>query len=46
MILTQLGMSAPILEGIIEDDPLHHIPTYAKERPNVEFEPKNNGIFG
>ncbi|KAI9170590.1 Multicopper oxidase [Paramyrothecium foliicola] len=40
-----LGMSAPIVEGILPNDPVH-IPASAINRPHVKFEPKNNGVFG
>ncbi|KZL70549.1 multicopper oxidase [Colletotrichum tofieldiae] len=40
-----LGMSAPILEGIMADDPAK-FPESAVNRPHVDFEPKNDGVFG
>ncbi|KAF6843606.1 multicopper oxidase [Colletotrichum musicola] len=40
-----LGMSAPIMEGILPDDPAQY-PSSAVGRPHVEFEPKNDGVFG
>ncbi|TDZ14868.1 Laccase abr2 [Colletotrichum orbiculare MAFF 240422] len=40
-----LGMSAPIMEGILPNDPVD-FPTSAVNRPHVEFEPKNDGVFG
>ncbi|KAI6260084.1 hypothetical protein MCOR27_002778 [Pyricularia oryzae] len=40
-----LGMSAPILEGILPNDPAQFPESVAK-RPHVEFEPKNDGVFG
>ncbi|KAM6529455.1 hypothetical protein FALCPG4_007591 [Fusarium falciforme] len=40
-----LGMTVPILEGITAENPLE-IPEEVLGRPHVEFEPKNDGIFG
>ncbi|RMJ09294.1 hypothetical protein CDV36_011071 [Fusarium kuroshium] len=40
-----LGMTVPILEGITAENPIE-IPKEALDRPHVEFEPKNDGIFG
>ncbi|KAI1871212.1 uncharacterized protein JN550_004657 [Neoarthrinium moseri] len=40
-----LGMSAPILEGITVDDPIS-VPSSAMHRPHVQFDPKNDGVFG
>ncbi|TLS29909.1 hypothetical protein PpBr36_02207 [Pyricularia pennisetigena] len=40
-----LGMSAPILEGISPDDPAE-FPEWVARRPHIEFEPKNDGVFG
>ncbi|RSL49529.1 hypothetical protein CEP54_012376 [Fusarium duplospermum] len=40
-----LGMTVPILEGITAKTPIE-IPEEAFDRPHVEFEPKNDGIFG
>ncbi|GKT50103.1 multicopper oxidase GIP1 [Colletotrichum spaethianum] len=40
-----LGMSAPIMEGILPDDPVK-FPESAVNRPHVDFEPKNDGVFG
>ncbi|KAK1449474.1 hypothetical protein CMEL01_08789 [Colletotrichum melonis] len=40
-----LGMSAPIMEGILSSDPAE-FPESAINRPHVEFEPKNDGVFG
>ncbi|OHE99676.1 hypothetical protein CORC01_05034 [Colletotrichum orchidophilum] len=40
-----LGMSAPIMEGILSSDPVE-FPESAINRPHVEFEPKNDGVFG
>ncbi|KXH65544.1 hypothetical protein CSAL01_02943 [Colletotrichum salicis] len=40
-----LGMSAPIMEGILSSDPAE-FPASAVNRPHVEFEPKNDGVFG
>ncbi|EXF84979.1 hypothetical protein CFIO01_02192 [Colletotrichum fioriniae PJ7] len=40
-----LGMSAPIMEGILSSDPAE-FPESAVNRPHVEFEPKNDGVFG
>ncbi|KAL0933699.1 multicopper oxidase [Colletotrichum truncatum] len=40
-----LGMSAPIMEGILPNDPAE-FPSSAANRPHVEFEPKNDGVFG
>ncbi|KAI6373041.1 hypothetical protein MCOR25_003571 [Pyricularia grisea] len=40
-----LGMSAPILEGILPNDPAEFPESVAK-RPHVKFEPKNDGVFG
>ncbi|RSL99250.1 hypothetical protein CDV31_012259 [Fusarium ambrosium] len=40
-----LGMTVPILEGITAENPIE-IPEEALDRPHVEFEPKNDGIFG
>ncbi|KAK2063681.1 Cupredoxin [Colletotrichum caudatum] len=40
-----LGMSAPIMEGIMPDDPVT-LPESAVKRPHVDFEPKNDGVFG
>ncbi|GJD01423.1 multicopper oxidase [Colletotrichum higginsianum] len=40
-----LGMSAPIMEGILADDPVK-LPESAVNRPHVVFEPKNDGVFG
>ncbi|KAK1985309.1 Cupredoxin [Colletotrichum cereale] len=40
-----LGMSAPIMEGIMADD-LVKFPKSAVSQPHVEFEPKNDGVFG
>ncbi|KAF3013563.1 hypothetical protein E8E14_010796 [Neopestalotiopsis sp. 37M] len=39
-----LGMSAPILEGITAEDPIK-VPTSAMNRPHIDFEPKNDGVF-
>ncbi|KAG8168475.1 hypothetical protein KVR01_001224 [Diaporthe batatas] len=40
-----LGMAAPLLEGM--DNNTHaEIPDDARNLPHVEFEPKNDGIFG
>lgn len=41
----QLGMSAPIMEGILPNDPANY-PTFAANQPHVDFEPKNDGVFG
>jgi hypothetical protein len=41
----QLGMSAPILEGITEDTPIK-VPESVVNRPHVEFKPAHDGIFG
>lgn len=38
-------MSAPILEGITAEDPIE-VPTSAMNRPHIDFEPKNDGVFG
>lgn len=38
-------MSVPILEGLTPED-FVSVPAYAADRPHVEFEPKNDGIFG
>lgn len=38
-------MSAPIMEGILSSDPAE-FPESAVNRPHVEFEPKNDGVFG
>ncbi|KAJ4200830.1 hypothetical protein NW759_015806 [Fusarium solani] len=35
----------PILEGITAENPIE-IPEEVLDRPHVEFEPKNDGIFG
>ncbi|KAK2001456.1 Cupredoxin [Colletotrichum falcatum] len=40
-----LGMSAPIMEGIMVDDPVT-LPESAVKQPHVDFEPKNDGVFG
>ncbi|KAK1659197.1 Cupredoxin [Colletotrichum godetiae] len=40
-----LGMSAPIMEGILSSDPAE-FPESAINRPHVEFKPKNDGVFG
>ncbi|KAK1857061.1 multicopper oxidase [Colletotrichum chrysophilum] len=40
-----LGMSAPIMEGILPTDPANY-PTFAANQPHVDFEPKNDGVFG
>ncbi|KAK7228885.1 hypothetical protein V2G26_001055 [Clonostachys chloroleuca] len=40
-----LGMTVPILEGITTKDPII-VPEAAQDRPHIEFEPKNDGIFG
>ncbi|KAF4780665.1 hypothetical protein HER10_EVM0000708 [Colletotrichum scovillei] len=40
-----LGMSAPIMEGILSSDPAE-FPESAINRPHVDFEPKNDGVFG
>ncbi|KXH47725.1 hypothetical protein CSIM01_11675 [Colletotrichum simmondsii] len=40
-----LGMSAPIMEGILSSDP-PEFPESAINRPHVDFEPKNDGVFG
>ncbi|GJC89099.1 multicopper oxidase GIP1 [Colletotrichum liriopes] len=40
-----LGMSAPIMEGTMADDPAK-FPESAVNRPHVDFEPKNDGVFG
>ncbi|KAF3769411.1 Cupredoxin [Cryphonectria parasitica EP155] len=40
-----LGMSVPIIEGILPDDPAN-FPDSAVNRPHVNFEPKNDGVFG
>ncbi|KAJ0384441.1 hypothetical protein COL922a_008369 [Colletotrichum nupharicola] len=40
-----LGMSAPIMEGILPNDPANY-PTFAANQPHVDFEPKNDGVFG
>jgi hypothetical protein len=38
-------MTVPILEGITTKDPII-VPEAAQDRPHIEFEPKNDGIFG
>ncbi|PSR79596.1 Cupredoxin [Coniella lustricola] len=40
-----LGMSAPILEGILPESPAS-FPMSAADRPHVDFQPKNDGVFG
>ncbi|KAK2017455.1 Cupredoxin [Colletotrichum eremochloae] len=40
-----LGLSAPIMEGIMADDPVA-LPESAVNQPHVDFEPKNDGVFG
>ncbi|KXJ97248.1 Cupredoxin [Microdochium bolleyi] len=40
-----LGMSAPILEGVTVDNSIS-VPDSATRRPHVEFDPKNDGVFG
>jgi hypothetical protein len=37
-------MAAPLLEGM--ENLEKEIPTWAKDRPHVEFTPKNDGVFG
>ncbi|KAF6833859.1 multicopper oxidase [Colletotrichum plurivorum] len=40
-----MGMSAPLLEGM-DSSMQAEVPKGAKAMPHVEFEPKNDGVFG
>lgn len=40
-----MGMSAPLLEGI-DANMLRDIPESVLKMPHVDFEPKNDGVFG